>query len=778
MKQIRQLIFDKGFLLTFFIASLCLIYFFGKLLIHPNEVYFGSDGDGLQSYYNALYHVKFDASYWHFTGQNYPFGEHVFFTGCQPFVTNIIKFTSTIIDISDYTIAIINLIMLFSIALSALVIYLIFKHLRLSFLFSAFAATAIAFLSPQIIRLSGHYTLTYQFAIPLFLFLLLKFYEAPSIKKSVFLAIISFFMAGTHLYFYGFYVLISLVFWIGLFLLRDGQFSKIRFMLKHFFIQVALPFILLQAILLLTNSVTDRTTTPWGFLVYRSNPTGVFFPIGKPYAHLLSYFIKPKIGAWEGWAYIGIVALTVFIALIVIFLKYLIKRNWKQIPGIDNKILNLFFIAALFGLFLSFGLPFKIKGCEFLLNYAGLLKQMRGIGRFSWIFYYVINIIACYKIYHWCSKLNTFYKYTLLSICLFFLSFDAYTTVRGLQNQYDNSIPQIADSKNLLPENNWLKKISVDQYQAIIPLPFIHVGSENIWMVPSENKIMKNVFIVSLKTGLPTTMSMLSRTSLSQTFKSIQPFQEPYNPLKIVNDFHNQKPFLVLANESQLNENEKELLSQCSKLYETQNYNVYQLNYQVLQHYTDSLFIKKENEYSQTKKFDFNGFQSNDSLNKFLLYGFDDQKSENIFFGKGAYEGLIKNENLLFKGKIPFAKDEKCVFSFWMNNFTTDLYPRSTLELKKSDSLGNTYHIDTLNLGQELKIIDGSWALIEDTFRLKKTSDILQISLKNKELPQTAPLNVDELLIRANSTNVYRTDIKTKEIWINNRTYHNTEVHK
>ena len=202
--RIKHILTEKGFIITLILSVACLIFFYGKLLQHPNKVYFTDNGDGFQSYYSAIYHVKHDPSFWKMDGMNYPYGEQIFFTGAHPFITNSIKSISVVIDISDYTVGIINLTMLLSILLCALSVYLVFKHLKLPFLYSAIVATALAFLSPQLDRLNGHFSLTYQFAIPMLLLFLLKFNQSPSTKKSLLIGALTFFMAGTQFYFFGF----------------------------------------------------------------------------------------------------------------------------------------------------------------------------------------------------------------------------------------------------------------------------------------------------------------------------------------------------------------------------------------------------------------------------------------------------------------------------------------------------------------------------------------------------------------------------------------------
>jgi hypothetical protein len=77
---------------------------------------------------------------------NYPYGEHVLFTNCQPAISNTLKFISqNIIDVSDYTVGLINLMMLFSIVIAAAFLYLILKEFNLNWVYSIFIAVGVAY---------------------------------------------------------------------------------------------------------------------------------------------------------------------------------------------------------------------------------------------------------------------------------------------------------------------------------------------------------------------------------------------------------------------------------------------------------------------------------------------------------------------------------------------------------------------------------------------------------------------------------------------------------
>ena len=77
--------------------------------------------------------------------------------------------------------------------------------------------------------------------------------------------------------------------------------------------------------------------------------------------------------------------------------KKIYRRSWKTLLLVtDNYFLNMVFWASFAALLYSFGLPF-ILGLEFLVEYLGPLQQIRSIGRFTWLFYFAINLVVFYR---------------------------------------------------------------------------------------------------------------------------------------------------------------------------------------------------------------------------------------------------------------------------------------------------------------------------------------------------------------------------------------------
>ncbi len=143
-----------GILLSGVLSLVILMIFFGKIIRDPGKYYFSTTGDGLKAYFVALYHVEHDTTTFRSAGMNYPFGELLPFTDGQPPVVNSIRFISENIgDIRDHTVAIINLLMLFSVLAGAVFLCLILTEADVKWWYAAVASVGIAFLSPQIGRL-------------------------------------------------------------------------------------------------------------------------------------------------------------------------------------------------------------------------------------------------------------------------------------------------------------------------------------------------------------------------------------------------------------------------------------------------------------------------------------------------------------------------------------------------------------------------------------------------------------------------------------------------
>src|ERR1700733_5463679 len=73
-------------------AAFCIYFiYFHHVFLNINSILSSITNDSLKNYYTYVYHVKNDSSLFQFAGMNYPFGEHVVYTDCQPALTILLK---------------------------------------------------------------------------------------------------------------------------------------------------------------------------------------------------------------------------------------------------------------------------------------------------------------------------------------------------------------------------------------------------------------------------------------------------------------------------------------------------------------------------------------------------------------------------------------------------------------------------------------------------------------------------------------------------------------
>lgn len=744
----------KGLLLTLTISVAVVFLFFGKIIQDSSNYYFSAKGDGFKAYYGAMYHLKHDTSSMRMNGMNYPFGEMVFFTGSQPLIVNAVKFISNnLVDISDNIVGIMNLLMIFSIVLAAIFLFLIFYELDVNWIYSSVVAVGICMLSPQLARFGGHFSLSWLFWIPLMIYLIIRFDKKPTFIKASVIGGITFFAGAMHMYFYGFFGFIIGIYLFSQIFNVNRKFGLLKGLL-YFLLQYILPFIIFQIIILLNDPVTDRTAFPYGFWAYLGHPVGIFFPSGKPYAFAPKILTVFKYISWESLAFIGITSLAGFCIGVFYFFRKVLSRSNPLIVT-DNFVLNVLFWASFAALLFSFGIPF-ILGLEGLVDELGPLRQLRALARFSWLFFYLLNIVVFYNIYNKMKDTSTSSKWKFIGlIALGFLFFDGYWNIYMNSRFIQNRKPEMEDKANLLPQNEWVNKINPSDYQAIIPLPYFHVGSENIW-IESKHNMQEISMIASLKTGLPITGVQLSRTSISQTYKNYSLVTEPFEPLKIIKDLPNEKPFLLLFNRKHYpNKDEERLIKAAELIFQNENIELRKLPVNKLANLNKKYYSEIKDDFENAELFTYNEYLTTVTLPIFIHKNFNELKSEITYEGAGAVQYPAQLWKNILNDTINSVVGTKLKVSFWMYDYKKDGYLRTVIELVQNNpetqKVNNYFYSDA---HRHIKGFQGNWALIEFDIETKSKKESIKISLRNNTLKNEI-LVLDELLVREKGIDLY-----------------------
>ncbi len=114
-----------------------------KIIFHPNTYLLSSGGDASKNNFTPAWFVKYDEGT-RFTGMHYPYGEHVVYTDNQPAISWVLNLIdNNIYPIHNYTVGILNMLLLVSILFGIIFLFRILTYYRLPGWYAAIMALAI-----------------------------------------------------------------------------------------------------------------------------------------------------------------------------------------------------------------------------------------------------------------------------------------------------------------------------------------------------------------------------------------------------------------------------------------------------------------------------------------------------------------------------------------------------------------------------------------------------------------------------------------------------------
>ncbi|MCP4442290.1 MAG: hypothetical protein GY810_25560 [Aureispira sp.] len=732
---------------------LVLMPFYGHIFVSPNQYAFGL-GDGVKNYYTPAYHIQHDSSYLYLSGMNYPHSEHVVYTDGQFAVSNILQFINRhIISIGDYSVGILNWLMLLSLAFGGFLIYKILTQLKVSQGLAILGGIIIMLLSPQVLRLPAHYALAYAFHIPLTWWLILRpnILSKP-IKWGGLLILNTLLWFLIHPYLGIMLVFFQISYW-GISLLRDR--ANWKGYLYWILVAIA-PFVLFKLFMQITDVHLGRISTPWGFLYFCGELDDIFVPNSGPLFIFLTKFLSiPVSQRPEALAYVGVFT-TIAIATI---LGILIASKFKKQISIDNylpnKQLQNSLLAGIPPLFLAMGFPFK--QFPFLLDHFPLVNQLRSVGRFGWIFYYVATVSSIYFYHHTLQKHKSVgLKIAVGCILLFSL-------IEPIPKNYEmgtklSQNPNLFN-KNLVPKKyqKILDHIDGKPYQALLPIPYYFVGSESFDYKSNPNLMVSMCLAYHAK--LPLLANHGSRASVVQAREGIQ-FMSPYNaPNPLLEQLIPDQPILIVRENSKaINPCEKLFLDNCYKTKVWKDFTLYEVLPNQLKANHNQFYIENFVQQKNQQKFHQQGDLYKTKANSFAYFdGFEASPSTITFEGKGAKTfDKLSTEGLLagFKANT-FKPNTKYKIQLWVH---TAPYINNNswcyLSCKTTDPNGDLQEIFYTS-AQRNNCIYGDWSLLEYEFKIAKVGQAHQFFMVTRDRTPL-PVRVDNLMISEVGQDVYR----------------------
>ena len=471
---------------------------------------------------------------------------------------------------------------------SSLVLYGIFRNLGHPRALSLPAGCGIAFLSPQLLRILGHYGLAFGVALPLCWLMLIWSRKNPGFGTSLLVAGNTLLWSLVHTYYLALLSVFVGISWL-LRLSRKRRTSMVcpdsnqmlPGTLLHGSFQFFLPVLVLVVLIFSTDpyfAARGRNAADFDPTLYRSTPAALLVPWARPLGDGLGAVLEELGTRAEGMSYLGLAVPAIFMILLITRItawtgafrdspSLASSRNRAPTEALRREVELEALLVGLVGLLLSLGWLWQFQS-GWLWEWAGPLRQFRTIGRFSWVFYYAFSVLAFSRLGLLRSRsqrpgvrnLITLVLALGVSVQLFESWSQAAEITRTVRAASVPAGQLLAGKKDSLSGPALPPGVQAGAYQAILPLPYYHIGSDVDFRYLGQGRSMPVSMALSLRTGLPLLAMHAARTPLALTRMSLSLIDRGPELGAFGSNFPNQRPFLIVVSEPNLTAAEEALL--------------------------------------------------------------------------------------------------------------------------------------------------------------------------------------------------------------------------
>ena len=534
-------------ILVFSVIVAILYFYYYPIFQSPNSYLFADSGDGIKNYFTYIYHIINDAGGLNSTSMNYPFGESIFFLDSNPTLAKFIKLLPLELESKkSISIGIYNLLMLLSIPLSGVLLFNTGIELKLNRLGAFCSAVGLSLLTPTLLRMTGHFSLSLSFFIPLAILLSIQWFKYYRKRTLFYFFASSIVSYGIHPYLGMIMSSIIICFTISHALTSPKYWINKEHLYALF--TGFLPLVLFYILVSKTDTHLGRTDNPYGFLVYRAYPLDLVIPSIGPIRHYLSKIVSLPSPHWEGLCYLGF---SVILAWVYGIAK--LKKRLLTIFSTDTKHV----LISSSGLWLfAAGMPF-ILGLSFVADWFPIIKSFRSTGRCAWPFYFAMGIGA-FLIIQELFKNNKRLQSVVFVVAALLLIWESHSFHSTLSNKFKN-IPNQFNSNQLDTE---LKEIVNANFNIdfILPFPFFFHGSDN-FVIEEHRSAKKGSMLLSYHLNKPISAMAAARTSIPESRSGISYTYNFFSDIKPSNN----KNILLFFDRSEKLEYPETVIFDCFK---------------------------------------------------------------------------------------------------------------------------------------------------------------------------------------------------------------------
>lgn len=554
----------------FLLTSLFVLAFFPKILLDPGAYLLNDQGEAVRNYYTYAFQAEHGAEWLHFSGMQHPFGEHVVYTDGQPLLSGIFRILDGMMPgAAGSAIPFMNLLLLLSIPLGSVFLFWSFLRLGYALPLSMAFAIGLGLLNPQSSRIIWFYGLAYHFILPVVIWGLIRFQHAERRWSwTLFMIVFSLGCGLIHPY------------WLEIIGLCLGAYGVVEYFrsrprdgkkMMQMMAQALVPILFFFLFLQLTDTFHHRNPKPWGFYTFNSAPEAIFLPQnieGSIYQYFLPAEQFKPMAFWPGRGYIGILGNLALLSGLVLWIRFWWRRFrsgqaqqwWRRSQGPRKaSIQDVFFWSSVAILPLAFALPFAWDASGEMLELFPFLHQFRHTGRLVWLFYFAVGFVTMGmvgRLEKWLAdKMNggNWLPSVLAGLCCLIMVGEARhnyhtnlklgdTVPNPFSEQVLGEAPQYAGLQAALTAY----ESDPETYQAIVPLPWYHKGTEAFTPPSQAGFDMYNWSMTfSYHSGLPMTASYLPRSSLKEAESLFAFYDQSRNPGILEEAYSSDQPLLL-----------------------------------------------------------------------------------------------------------------------------------------------------------------------------------------------------------------------------------------
>lgn len=530
----------KIYLLLLLCSLLCYTFFLSHQFAHLNTLLSSITLDSIKNYYTFLYHASADSSLLNFEGMNYPLGEHVVYTDCQPLISALLHYLPLPADIH---VGVLHFLLYGSFVVTPLFLYAIFQRFSVPLPASFLCSLAIALLSPQFLKINaGHHALAYGCLIPWCMLLVLKVIQEGRHSALIKLSLFNLLVFFIHPYLGFCFAVFTLV-------ALSLQYAKQKIAFKdpgnylRVFCSGVFPILFFKLFMKVTDTHLNRPDEPYGLEVMVENTGSLLSPEFGPFQDLLFAIFPARSQHFEGHSYLGFFVILLLISVGLLLPFYLRKIKWQ------DGLLPLFFAAGVL-LAIAFGSHHKVL--QALGINSPSVNQFRAVCRFAWVFYFVLPVTLIVLLSRLIPQIlkeekRAQRRLTLIASLFLLSHLSEAGGLMGLHAEAYWKFRNFFNSQLLNPEEkNILARLEKDSTQAILSLPLFHGGSEMYDRQGSSNS-MAPAMLFSYHSHLPIIGIMASRGSRTETEACIQLMNSYKRKQLGAEQFNNKNLFVIVT---------------------------------------------------------------------------------------------------------------------------------------------------------------------------------------------------------------------------------------